>query len=61
MVHLLQSRTDEAIVWRSASPAIPSNHLHLPMPFEARPNAPPPNAPKPAGYGVKVLFQASRG
>ena len=33
MVHLLQSRIDEAIVWlekaRSASPEKPYNHLHL--------------------------------
>ena len=33
MVHLLQSRTDEAIVWfekaRRASPAKPFDHLHL--------------------------------
>jgi tetratricopeptide (TPR) repeat protein len=33
MVHLLQSRTDEAIVWfekaRKASPAKPFDHLHL--------------------------------
>jgi predicted Zn-dependent protease len=33
MVHLLQSRTDEAIVWfekaRRASPARPFDHLHL--------------------------------
>jgi tetratricopeptide (TPR) repeat protein len=33
VVYLLQSRTDEAIVWlekaRSASPAVPFNHLHL--------------------------------
>ena len=55
VVHLLQSRTDEAIVWlekaRSANPAAPRVHANSPppMPSKARPNAPPPNSPKPAG------------
>src|SRR5215831_20801520 len=40
MVHLLQSRVDEAIVWlekaRSASPGKPYNHLHLAAAYALR-------------------------
>ena len=55
-VHLLQSRIDEAIVWlekaRSANPALPCARTPAsppPMRSKARPNAPPPNSPKPGG------------
>jgi adenylate cyclase len=65
LVHLLQSRTDEAIIWlekaRSASRHIP--HLTPtsppPMPSKARPNAPPPNLPKLGDWSAKIVFQAS--
>ena len=54
-VHLLQSRTDEAVTWleeratwlrrtRRCAPGSPP-----PTPSEAKPTAPPPNSPKPAG------------
>jgi TolB-like protein/Tfp pilus assembly protein PilF len=55
LTHLLQSRTDEAIVWlekaRSASPARPIPAPRSPQPTESRGRATtlPPNSPKPAG------------
>ncbi len=55
VVHLLQSRTDEAILWlekaRSANPAHPGFTPASPPPMlsTARPTAPPPNSPKPGG------------
>jgi TolB-like protein len=54
LVHLLQSRTDEAILWleraRSANPESPFVHASpLPIASKARPNAQPPNSPKPKG------------
>ena len=54
-VHLLQSRTDEAIIWlekaRNHHPAAGGFAAASPppMPSEVRPNAPPPNSPKPGG------------
>ena len=55
-VHLLQSRTDEAILWlekaRSAIPAPPAVHAYCAsasLLSKERANAPPPNSPKPAG------------
>ena len=55
-VHLLQSRTDEAIVWFEKGAqrhACPTGHAQPvsppPTPSEAKANAPPPNLPKPAG------------
>ena len=54
-VHLLQSRTDEAILWlekaRSANPAHPLFPLTSPppTPSKARPNAPLPSSSKPGG------------
>jgi len=65
-VHLLQSRTDEAIVWlekaRSAMPTDPFHHNRLakpPMPSEAKPNAPPPNSPNLGGLTAENFFRAS--
>ena len=56
LVHLLQSRTEEAISGskRRAAPIRtlsdhPCSALPPPMPSKARPNAPPPNSPKPGG------------
>ena len=55
IVHLLQSHTDEAIVWlekaRNAKPAHPLIRANSPPPTasKAKPNAPPPNSPKPGG------------
>jgi TolB-like protein/Tfp pilus assembly protein PilF len=55
-VHLLQSRTDEAIIWlekaRRVAPALPFVHFSLsppPTASKARPSAPPPSSPKPIG------------
>ena len=54
-VHLLQSRTDEAIVWleKGAAACLPCRSCTEgsppPMRSEARANAPPPNLLKPAG------------
>ena len=52
VVHLLQSRTDEAITWleraRNAAPAPVPTSLPL-MPSRVKPIAPPPNSQKPAG------------
>jgi tetratricopeptide (TPR) repeat protein len=54
-VHLLQSRTGEAIVGleraRNHSPAISNIHAQLASAYAlmARPNAPPPNSPKLGG------------
>jgi len=53
-VHLLQSRTDEAIAWseraRAAAPAHADIHTLLAAAYKtARPNAPLPNSLKPAG------------
>ena len=64
-VHLLQSRTDESIIWlekgRSAMPAVPNFTAASPPPMlsEARPNALPPNSPKPGGWVGRVLIRAS--
>jgi tetratricopeptide (TPR) repeat protein len=55
IVHLLQSRTDEALVWfekgRGDNPGYATMHvwLALPMRSKARPHAPLPSSPKPGG------------
>jgi adenylate cyclase len=55
MVHLLQSRTEEAIVWlekaRRASPVRPFDHLHLAAAYASAATwtAPSPRSPKPEG------------
>ena len=54
-VHLLQSHTDEAILWlekaRHANPAHPLSAAGSPLLLasKARPNAPSGNSPKPGG------------
>ena len=64
-VRLLQSRTDEAIIWlekaRSAMPASPLNHRWLAsaMLSKAKANRLPPNSPKPGNWTAESFFQAS--
>ena len=54
VVHLLQSRTEEAIVWfEKAAPLLPDRSITStsppPMPSAATWTAPPPSSPKPEG------------
>ena len=66
LVHLLQSRIDEAIVWfekarsaiRKISELVPTSLLF--MLSRARASAPPPSAPKPADWSPTVVIRASR-
>jgi adenylate cyclase len=64
-VHLLQSRTNEAIVWlekgRSAMPAVQFQRswLALPMRSKARPTGTPPNSPRPGGWSATIAIRAS--
>jgi tetratricopeptide (TPR) repeat protein len=61
VVHLLQSRTAEAIVWlekaRSANPGLPVAHAYLASAYaiKAKPNALPPNSPKPSGSAIIII------
>jgi len=53
LVHLLQSRTEEAAIWleraRNRTPVFSITHSPPPTPSTARSNAPPSNSRKPAG------------
>ena len=66
VAHLLQSRTDEAILWlekaRSGFPAFPNIRAVLASAYalKARPSAPPLSSPKPAGSALMTAFQTSR-
>ena len=65
LVHLLQSRTDEAIPWlekaRNSNPAHSGNHAHLASAYALRgePNAPPLNWPKPEGWSMMIVIRVS--
>jgi Tfp pilus assembly protein PilF len=65
-VHLLQSRTDQAIVWleKHETTLLPNRSFTStsppPLLSAATWAAPPASSPKPEGYGVTVLFRASR-
>jgi hypothetical protein len=65
-VHLLQSRTDEAIVWlekaRSALPGIPFHRSRLASAYALRGEIEraPMSSPKPADWPWTVGFRASR-
>jgi adenylate cyclase len=64
-IHLLQTRTDEAITWlekaRSATPAFSGIRAWLSSAYalKAKPNAPLPNSRKPAGWPSTVVIRAS--
>jgi adenylate cyclase len=63
LAHLVQSRTDEAILWlekaRSANPALAAVHAYLASAYaKATGNAPPPNSSKPAGWSATIIIRA---
>ena len=63
-VHLLQSRTDDAIIWlekaRSAMPALPGHRGRLAAAYalKGETDAPLPSSPKPAGLRATIAFRA---